>query len=233
MKPFDDLTHEELIALTDEQVNYYIDRECAEAGVPLLPPTAPVQPTIEQVSKSVTHYMVAGLRFLSEQEARRVNDAIRTAGSRRTTQYVGSRWSYSGPMHDVPDESEVTVSIEHVHTPDEAARQQLANEQKADLKSAFETAKKDYDSAVSGRENVAGRVRAVVSSAWTLERRRQRLLSEYERYLPLANGDEQVAKRFLQRAHGDARQVLPTLFPDGWNDEPAQPAAPEVDEVAF
>lgn len=233
MKPFDDLTHEELIALTDEQVNYYIDRECAEAGVPLLPPSPPVQPEIEQFPKDITHYIVAGLRFLDEREARSVLDAIRNTKTRRTTTYIGSRWSYSGPIHDAVDESEQAITIEHVHTPEMAAKQKLANETKADLKATFDAAKKTYEEASSGRETVADRVRRAVSAAWKLESRRQVLLSEYDRYKPLANGDETIAKRFLQRAHGDARQVLPALFPDGWNDEPAKPEEVEPAGIPF
>lgn len=232
-KPFDELEHDELIALDNEQINYYIDRECAEAGVPLLPPTPPVQPQIEQIAKSVTHYVIAGMRFLNASEAANICKAIQSAGSRRTTQYVGSRWSYSGPQHDAPADDEMAVSIDYVHTADEAARQKAANEAKAEIKAAFDSAKKEYDAAVEGRERLAERVRSTVGSAWKTERRRQSLKAEYERYLPLANGDEQVAKRFLQRAHSDAREVLPALFPEGWNDEPARAADAPVEELAF
>lgn len=228
MKPFDDLSHEDLIALTDEQVAYYIDRECAENGVPLLPPTVPVAPEIASIEKRAIHYVIAGLRFADEQDARNVERAIAATKSLRTVQHVGGQYSWSGPTFDVPEtEDRPVVTIDRVFDAAGAAAQKAEDDAKATRKAAYETAKKEYDAAVSGRENVARSIRSAIASAWTLENRRQRLLSEYERYLPLANGDGLIAKRFLQRAHGDARDVLPHLFPDGWEDEPVRHAPAE------
>lgn len=225
-KPFDSLTHEELISLSDAEVNFYIDRECAEQGVPLLPPSPPVSPDIQIVPKTVAHYAVAGVRFLAESDARAVQAVINSAKSRRTLQYLGTyRWS--DPQHDAPDTDEVQVTMDMVFDADGAARFKMETDQKADKKAAYDAAKKVYDQALTGRDNVAKGIRSTISSAWRLESRRQSLMSEYERYLPLANGDAVVAKRFLQRAHGDAREVLPDLFPEGWNDEPRAPEPQE------
>ena len=231
-KAFDNLTHEELIALTDEQIQFYIDKACAEEGVPLLPPSAPVKPDVVVVPKTVTHYVVAGVRFLVESEARAVAAAINRSQSRRALVHMGTyRWS--DPVHDAPEQDEVLVTTEQVFDANGAAAHKAETDQKADRLKAYEDAKKAYDAALTGRDNVGQSIRATVSKAWRLESRRQELLREYDRYKPLANGDELVAKRFLQRAHGDAREVLPSLFPIGWNDEPARAADAQPEEVAF
>lgn len=229
MKAFDDLTHDELVALDDAAISFYIDKACAEEGVPLLPPTAPVPPVIAAIDKRVTHYIVSGLRFASEADARAVQSAIAATTSRRSLVYMGSyRWQ--DPQHDAPAEDEVTINLERVFDADGAAAEKAEKERTSERKAAFDAAKKEYDAALSGRDNVATNIRGTVNEAHRLQHKRDRLMAEYERYIPLANGDEQVAKRFLQRAHSDARQVLPSLFPDGWNDEPAkvEPAVAET-----
>lgn len=231
MKPFDELTHDELIALDDTAINYYIDRACADEGVPLLPPTPPEQPKIEQIEKSVVHYTIAGLRFLDEADARSVEAAIAATKSRRTVQTLGTyRWN--DPTHDAPETDPIIVGMDRVFDVDGAARQKAETDRTADRKAAYEEAKKTYDSALNGRENVSRHIRNAVSAAWKLEHRRRDLLHQYQRYIPLANGDELVAKRFLQKAYSDARDVLPGLYPDGWNDVVRAMPAPEVEAEA-
>lgn len=223
VKAFDDLTHDELIALDESQINFYIDRACAEAGVPLVAAIPPVPPEIEQVRKTVAHFVIAGLRFADEADARKVAAAIADGASRRDLQYVGGQYRWSAPQFDVPAEVEApAVTTDYVFDAPSAARQKAIDDEKGDKKKAYEVAKKEYDAGIEGRERVAQNIRSTVSKAWALEHRRRRLLEEYQRYVPLANGDEQVAKRFLQRAHADARDVLPELYPATWNDEPAR-----------
>lgn len=232
MKPFDDLTHDELVALDDAAISFYIDKACAEEGVPLLPPSAPVPPIVATIDKRVTHYIVSGLRFTSEADARAVQEAIAKATSRRTLVYMGSyRWQ--DPQHDAPAEDEVVVTLERVFDADGAAAEKAEKDRTSARKAEFDAAKKEYDAALSGRDNVAAQIRGTVNEAHRLQHKRDRLMAEYERYIPLANGDAQVAKRFLQRAHSDARDVLPRLFPDGWNDEPVKVDAVVADTIPF
>lgn len=227
MKSFDDLTHDELVALDDAAIAFYIDKACAEEGVPLLPPTAPVPPIVATIDKRVTHYIVSGLRFANESDARAVQAAISNTKSRRALVYMGSyRWQ--DPQHDAPAEDEVTITLERVFDADGAAAEKAENERTGERKAAFDAAKKEYDAALAGRDNVAANIRGTVNEAHRLQRKREHLMAEYERYLPLANGDDQVAKRFLQRAHSNARDVLPNLFPDGWNDEPVKAVPTEA-----
>ena len=228
MKAFETLTHDELIALDDTQIDYYINRACAEAGVPLLPPSPPVQPEVAHIDKPVTHYIVAGIRFSDEKDARQVEAAITRCQSRRTLQYLGGGYHWQNPQHDAPADDPIVVSMERVFDAAACALQKADDDAKKAKKEAFESAKKSYDAALTGRENCARDIRSTISAAWKLENRRRELTREYDRYLPLANSDATVAKRFLQKAYSDARDVLPNLFPAGWNDEPAKEAEAET-----
>lgn len=230
MKAFEELDHNELISLTEEEIQFYIDRECAVAGVPLLPPSPPDPVEIPQIEKSITHYLVGGLRLTSRDEAEQLAALIGKLKTRRSLKYLGSRYSYKDPTHDAADPNEYTIGQERVFSMSEAAAQKAENDKLGQRKASYDTAKKEYDAALTGRMNVGEGIRRIVDDAHSLQYRRQRLLAELERYRPLADGNEHIALRFLARAHREAPDVLAHLFV-GVELDPPMAANPAEEEV--
>lgn len=219
MKPFDELTEPEVLALNDEQIDYYIDRECAEQGVTLVPPSPPQPPTKPAPENDVTAYQIAGILVTDMSEAQRLRDCIAGLKTRG-----GDGYSYPTYRHyfKAEDTSE-PIAITPISMMSEArvvANKTALDEHEAQKK-VYDKANEDYQKAVTGRDRVARAIRERLSEVREKDWRRQELQALYDRYLPLANGDRTIAARFLRKAHHDAPEFLPNLFV-GIDEEPAR-----------
>lgn len=231
MKAFDSLTESELVALTDDDIQRYIDYACAENGVPLLPslPPAPLAVSYEPDVKvySVGHW----LHFLSAEQAARVMEAISEAAPVELD-YLSVP---SGvPSHAISNRrpSVQTVTVDLAFSAARAAELKDALSGQKRAEDVYEKAKKDYDRAVSERESYAAEIREAVETAWGTHRRRESLRHDYERYLSLADGNAEIAARFLANANKDARQLLPDLFGDAAGDDAPSPAEVQREHLA-
>lgn len=215
MKTFNDLTHDELIALDKTAILRWIDQTCAEEGISLLPMVAPAAPNFEPIEPEVEHFVVSGLRFGMESEAVAIRDALAACTSRRQTAKYG--WQWMNPDHDSPDNERPEVSRVRVLSAQQAAEKFEEIKQRDKAKAAYEAEKQAFDRIVDARERIVTFVRGHVESANSLEWQRERLRSDFRRYVDLANGDERIARRFLLKAHSSADSTAPDLFPRGWN----------------
>lgn len=235
MKAFDELTDAEVLALNEEQVQFYIDRECAEAGIPLVPPDAPTPPEKQAPAPDVTAYKVTdtGILLTDMQEAERLRDLLNSLKTRGKDGYSWPSYrSYFKP-HDTTE----LAAIEPVRIHSEARAAQVKHELDAHAAASeeYKKASAEYDKNINRREEVAKSIYARRREVSRADRRRQELLREFDRYLPLADGNRTVAARFLGRAHGDASELLPDLFV-GLDVEPAPELAAVAvpdDDIAF
>lgn len=211
MKPFDTLTEQELVALTEDEIQRYIDYACAENGVPLLPslPPTPVTVSYEPDAKlySVGHW----LHFRHPEQAARVLEAIREAAPVETD-YLSTPSGTTSTAISARRSSSLTITSEEAFSPEraESIKSELAEAKRQE--DVYNKAKKAYDAAVSERDSYASEILDKVSTAWETHHRREGLRRDYERYLSLADGNREIAARFLANAHADARQLLPDLF---------------------
>lgn len=231
---FDDLTPEQLTALTPEQIAYYIDLACAEAGVKLLPPR-PQLVSAAPAPHDVTHFCVSiNERFTDRAEAEAVVEAVRRAHSRRDKKYAGGRYSYSGPTYDTPaidtESALPSVTTDTLYSADLFAREKDRITQASEQKERFEKATKEYNEIEEKRERIGSPILSAINEAHDQQRRRRRRLEEFDRYVELAKGDRETAARFLAAAHSDAKDVAPELFAfEGAATLPGP--APDVDDA--
>lgn len=236
MKPFKSLSEQELVALTDDDIQRYIDYACAEDGVPLLPalPPAPEAVNFEPDTKvySVGHF----LHFLSAEQAARVMEAISEAAPVEMD-YLSVP---SGvPSHAISTRraSGQTVTVEMAFSAERAAqlKDALAGQKRAE--DIYDKAKKAYDRAVNERESIASEIHDAIGEAWEKRRRREALRRDYERYLSLADNNAEIAARFLANANRDAQALLPELFTFAVELLPSRAVAVPVevkeDDIAF
>lgn len=206
VKAFGELTHDDLLGLTDEQVDFYIDLACAEAGVRLLPPAMP-DATAPDVKN--TFWMACGVRFLVREEAEQVA-ALASRFRRVTMEYMhGSNYSrqHARPASEPEAVTEVREIDQHLY---ETHRLRL--DQHAAEMGAYGEAREEYDRICRERATVHGRIRERREAARTLERRRRHIRAELERYLELAGYVYQTALNFLEAAYPDARDACPDVF---------------------
>lgn len=200
-KPFADLSHEELIALSDNAIERYIDIACAEAGVRLLPDRAPTPPPAgESISGDLSLHEVAGLLFADRVTADIVARAINSAPTRyhEETDYTSRQYRKHASPADTPVEVKAYTAFSR------------------EKHEASKLAAMKHEAATAAYQEIWDKVNA----ARALELRRGQIRRQYEHYMELADCNVTVARRFLTKAYPDAEQ----LYPDAFRDDLPPPA---------
>lgn len=211
MKDFNELTEDEILALTQDDIERYIDLAAAENGVALLPP-APVAPTPIDATFDVLAYEVGTFTFTNKGDALDVRDVVNKTKSRVRVTYAGGEYSYSGPKKVMADvESEEVTECRYLSENNAAQRAGAIADAEA-AKTGYVKARADYDKIVLWRQRSREPIMRAVRDAQHTRDRRTFLLAEYDRYLTLADQNRRVAARFLQAAHSDANALLPQVF---------------------
>lgn len=207
MKTINDLTDAELVELTDEKLEVFIDRECAEKGIPLLPsePVPPQEPTIPY---DTIAYVVAYFEFENREDAEAVAAIIN--GKPRAkyefkyphdeSHFVG--WSIEDRVHV----TEKTILSPPQHLATKAMRERYKAE-----KDAYDKLYEEYRKILGERDDVAGEVRSRRWDALKRKHDRDRHRQNFERYVTMAEGDRAVAFRFFSSAYGSALLEYPEL----------------------
>ena len=212
MKPFDQLTETELIALTEEELNRYIDLKCAEEGVKLLPTEAPKPPKMDPCAADAIVYTVGSFSFFDRKDAERIVAQLAKC-SLAKTEYLrnGYKTDYNRQTA-VPEYELPTVSEKSYHSPEHAARHAQAIALYNEQKEAYEKANREYTELTQQRAKIAQEYLDAIREARTTSNKRATLMKEYERYMQLAEQNKGVALRFLRLAHTDAPEVLFELY---------------------
>jgi len=206
MKRFDDLTAGELLSLTDEQVQFHIDRECAEEGVPLLPPGPGAEPVKPIAPKDVTTYNVGGIAFAKREDAEKVA-ALVSASERMGTEYASYKdGDYSKVARPATDE--VTVTTEAHFSREAYDRVRVALGSYADAKKRWDAGEKARTDAATGRARIAEHVTGKIDAARTEQYRSEQAKAEFARYVTLADGDTVLARRFFDKARPNDGKYL-------------------------
>lgn len=207
MRAFEDLSNEEILALTDEDIQRYCDLACAQEGAPLLPPEPGEKPVKPDHEPDVPVFSAGGEYFLSQEVALGVAEAI-NAGRPVTWDYAGG-WPHKR-ITGTKEYAEAVAASRFFSAAkwEEVKGEILAHEE---AKTRWEKEKKEYDEAVKARSRVTEWIWDKISEVREAERQRERFTSLLTRYLDLADGDEVVARKFLFDAHPEARDFLEPL----------------------
>lgn len=211
MKRFDDLSEAELTALTEGDIARYVDYACAENGVALLPSLPPAPKEVHYEPDAKVYQIGHWLNFTTAEAAARVLDAIRENGA-IDTDYISTPARVTGTVLS-SRRNALMVTVHEAFTPETAERlkAELAGAKREE--DVYQKAKKEYDAAVAERRGYEEDIRGKVADAWEMRSRRESRQRDYDRYLDLADGNQEIALRFLTRAHSDTRELLPELFP--------------------
>lgn len=213
-KKVGELEHEEIVKLTEEQVDDLVDLECAEQGVTLT--EKPEKPNALKVDSEpdLSVYEIAGLALTEPGPAAEIAALVK----KHRECLVDSSYDYScGYSHkhagDFTDKIEVT--------PGHILSWQKYQEIKGDLQVAEET-KGDFDKELSAwtkaydkRTKIRKDILMTVHKHKEAEDDYQRYMQVMKRYMELSNGDNTVARKFFEEAHKDdakAKALQPRLY---------------------
>lgn len=212
MKPFEKLTDADLTALTDQDIERYVDLACAEQGIQLKPEFPPEPPAMGNFEPDAMVYKAPQyLEFTDEAEAREVVRVVSQCKSRVQTGYTRTPEGVTGEHIRTRDVGEARVEAKRVFSAERAAAMGEEMAQAAVLEEAYKKRLKEYQSIVSSHANVRAEIMAPIYLARERSKRSAELQRVYERYLLLAEGSERIALGFLAKGYSDARERLPQL----------------------
>lgn len=201
MKRYTDLTHEELIALKDEDIERLIDIEIANAGI--MPVACPVVPSLEDegIVKSEIAYEVGGILFKDEKDAITVSRM-----EQFNKNYDWKIGGYNYPWLDPITERSITKQNFYRQTDITRIKEILQrNESK---RKEYDTHKNEYDKFLSE----TGKIRDAVYSFWREALNFQREIDEaiavLEKYRGLSDGDETVAINFFKNTYKSREDII-------------------------
>jgi hypothetical protein len=213
MKSIHELTNEEIAELTDEQVNMFIDVECAYKGAPLLPPM-PVEPPKPEAEPDKTFYGVADMWFATAAEAAEVL-AVVSKHQQYTYDWRGNHYvAKRGAAYNGED-----VRTKKMFSPEHYEMHRKELEKYESDKKLYDSEKKRYDEALGKRGDTTQDVWDIVSKARDIKSERGQIKRTYDRYLEIAKGDKEIAFSFLTTSMGtggyqnDHAEFLKTIDP--------------------
>ena len=201
MKRIGDLTHEELVKLTEQELLFYAKLECAEKGVPILEPVRErtKRPHFE---KSVTVFVVEpyNLYFTDSKAAVEVMNLLdKHTNSRVDKVYdwnIGHEYEYVRPMVKDVFINEIKVfDVEMIKN-----NMDTFMKWKEDSK-RFEDAIKEYDNQFAALAKEKNYVFELYYSAMDIERNIKRMREIFKEYLALSKGDRTMANSFFFKAY--------------------------------
>lgn len=216
------MSEQEILALSGEQVRRMIDLICLENGIPLLP-VLPEQPVKPECEPDMTLYKVGAFGYASASAAEEVLKAMKShpvyddiyesfgrvknkygSYDDAVTKVVARRLSetdYSFPKFvtkDVFSES-LWVKVKHDF------------EAYGMLKGRYDEAKQLYDHVLEQRKETEASVWEIVQEAHSREHGRNNHRREFEPYLAIANGDRKTALAFYSNSHKGFAEEYPEL----------------------
>jgi len=210
MKRLEEYTNDELMKLTDKEIETLIDLECAHEGVPLLPEDVPVKPAkpSEDLEPDVTYY-----EFSTSPEFMTQADAVAAAELIKQFDSPDTEWTYGrGKSFDmfkgVKKRTQVDIVSKKAFTAAHHAKIADAKSKYEMELDAYDKAQREYDSIAKNRRQTSQSVYDRLSEAREHFAKIQRYCTEFKRYLKLAEGSRQIAWNFLKSAHPEEDEFI-------------------------
>lgn len=216
MKTIEQMTHDEVVALGEGDLEKLVRWACAEAGLKW-PGPLPPKPEKPVVVPDVAVFKVGDLCFEDRAAAEAVAEAV--AGVQRSVVSIEHDWQVSSEARYVkrPDDYNLKrwteVATERHLTPGKYAdAKEALVAHKRDLEE-WEKLDKERREATAASKDIRESIEGVHGDACARERELERERRRFSEYLELASGDGPTAGKFYLKAHSPSAWVRERLFP--------------------
>jgi len=191
MKKFADLSKVEVLNLTTEQIEKYVDLQCAIDGVRLLPllVSEPEKPAMA----TTTAYKVGDLVFLDMEKAQGVADAINDAQAWTSNYDYNVGYDYRFLKRCNVSE----VSTIKAFSPEEWVEIKDRMQEYAVKRKEYEQQIKEYKEFADARARVSRDIWEVVDEYRDEQANIEQIRQKFTQYLDLAEGNNRIAIGFL------------------------------------
>lgn len=206
MKRYYELTKEELIKLTSEQIQDLIDLEIAYEGItPIICP-AEISLTEVDINKSIRVFQIGGIYFRNREDAEKVANMKRVIIDWNYN--TGSNYKFAKDE----DKEFSSVTEEYFYSESEINRVKVAIENNKALKEDYDAKKLEYDKYITNTSEIRSKVRDAVNEARQWFEDIEYAKMNYQKYLRLADGDVKIAKRFFNSAFSLSEEMKAEVF---------------------
>lgn len=205
MKRYTDLSMEELNALTDEQIQKFIDIEVAFAGIQMVTKPMPVEASRITIVPTVSAYHVKGVLVKELGVAKALQEA---------TVFIAN---YNYPDYDrkyLSEKTEVGIETQQFFLKEELDQVKGQVTAAKEAETAFKEANKLYCEYQQQIDAFQQEVLCAVSNARQVVYQRQQAQAAYDRYLDLADGNEDIAAKFFRDAFKGQADALHHVLGD-------------------
>lgn len=212
MKSIYDMSKEEVLGLSPESIANLIDYECATRGIRLLP-SLPVAPELSKIEPDLNVYEVCGFAFTSPGDALAVLDILGSSELYRTVN-PGSG-DYSTKILKTVDTGDYyypEIESVKVFSPELWEKVKAEKTANTERKRVYDAAKAEYDDAIKDRQAIIDDVTELIAVIRAEKRKYDFYVSEFYRYLELAEGNAVIAANFLTAAYRSLIEEFPELL---------------------
>ena len=195
---FSDLAIEEKLKLTDEEVEKFIDLECAFGGIKLIPcPEVPIEPEMEEKE---TYYQIG---YISDLQFKNIEDAEKVIKLLKTCEMVGV--SYLGDYNYIKKRKNFDRQINTytVYSEEDIEANRKALEEYKRKKVSYDELKKEYDKELEAKTLIEDKIWDEVSHLRAIKQMQDDLTATYQKYYVMAKEDSAIAMQFLESAYSD------------------------------
>lgn len=203
MKDLNEMSHEELLALTKEECERWIQLQMAEQGIPILQePIEPKYPDVPQEDMTLyTAECLGEICFEDRNELLSVVDALRSTKSMyRVTHCYTSGFKKAFPKYSSQyssGEDAFDIKIVKSRSLNQAAAVANLVKDKKVLEERYNKEKKDYEKMVKDTESIREEIYGAIREAHSENYRKDALKAKFLQYLKLSDGNAEIALRFL------------------------------------
>jgi hypothetical protein len=217
MKTIQEMTDQEILALTPENLDHMVKLRMAEEGIKILPyPSAPELITIPDKDDFAYDIKGTELLFREKADAEAIADFILSYKEKALTEDYTNDYNYKhlAPVGSVWRSKEFgVISRCEFYTKETLASTKKNIEENARIKKLHDAEMSEYNNSISDgesiREEIHGRYNEVVEKYEEFERLKRR----YSEYLELADNQPDIAMNFLKKAYKVSEEAEDYILP--------------------
>jgi hypothetical protein len=216
MKFLKDYTQAELAVITDAEAAHLVELEIAQKGIPVAIRPTEKQIITETITPEIIGYEVGGLIFVNEADA----IAVTTMPIYHET-YDGDYYNRFLEQQTEPEKLQRVAKYSRAQAFEHRATIR-------DRKNRAEDTKKDgeaWGNYCKAVQDVKDQVWSAIYDAQRTVNKIQQAKTEFERFVVLAEGNQEIAKRFFTNAFCGKDDLIEAVLGAGWDKEAAEAKA--------
>lgn len=217
MKKIDEMTHEELISVTNKQIDQLVKLEAAEQGIKILPKPSPVEVFLDTPKKhaeawtcKATNYWFLDLDVLRKFICfmRENSDHV----ARQKDQWDAKSEFLVRGVREGEYQNDLEINHSVFYWDEQYHSTVKSIEEKKRLEKEHSDLMEEYENSWKNLNSIRDQIEGIVQEALELESRCLSYIARLDEYLEIAEGNKEQAWKFFVKAYGDEIDLDPLSY---------------------